>query len=193
MLKLKQGCRVPFAESLSEGYELSENKIVANVDADKILPLMREFIRSHDEPVFFFLELPTRKDEETEADVTHRDVYYLDGLTGEEACALLGENGELLAQDGLCTFGFGGHFSGDELISEKYNVICLYSQNAAEQTALFERLSVPKTEYLLTAWDLFGPSAYGESARITVGGRTVFDLPALYKGRGMYFAERRED
>ena len=37
MLNMVQGCRVPFPEELSEGYEILDGRIVANVDAEKLL------------------------------------------------------------------------------------------------------------------------------------------------------------
>lgn len=35
-------------------------------------------------------------------------------------------NGELLVNDGLCSFGFGGHNSNNEIMVGKYNLISIY-------------------------------------------------------------------
>ncbi|MDE5741713.1 MAG: hypothetical protein K2H90_04620 [Oscillospiraceae bacterium] len=36
MLKMTEGCHAPKADALSEQYEILENKIIANVNADKL-------------------------------------------------------------------------------------------------------------------------------------------------------------
>lgn len=65
MLKMTDGCKIPKADILSEQYEILENRIVANVNADKIEAIIRDYINMHDDPMFFFLELPTnQRDEE---------------------------------------------------------------------------------------------------------------------------------
>lgn len=55
MLKLKEGYHVPFPEKLSEGYEMEENSIVANVGVDKLEEVIQHFIAIKDEPLFLFL------------------------------------------------------------------------------------------------------------------------------------------
>lgn len=94
MLKLKQGCTVPFPEKLSEGYTYDEPWFQANVDADKIERVIAHFISLHNEPLFFILELPTNFKYETETapgevECLHKDIYYIDGCTQETALAIL--------------------------------------------------------------------------------------------------------
>ena len=90
-LKLKAGAKVPFPDKLLEGYEITDNDMInANVSVDKIEEMMQHFIVMHDEPLFFFLKLPARQDDETEVapgivNVLHKDVYYMDGCTQDEA------------------------------------------------------------------------------------------------------------
>lgn len=66
MLHFRKGCKVPFPEKLSEGYEYKESCFTANVNADKIEMLLAHFIAIHNEPIFFILELPSNQKNETE-------------------------------------------------------------------------------------------------------------------------------
>ena len=64
-------------------------------------------------PCFFILELPVSIDREKVIakniiKESHKDVYYIDGCSREECLALLIRYGNLLINDGLSQFGFGG-------------------------------------------------------------------------------------
>ena len=47
MLEIKEGCKVPFPEKLFEGYEARDTAIYDNVNASKILDMMKHFIEMH--------------------------------------------------------------------------------------------------------------------------------------------------
>ena len=84
----------------------------------------------HDEPLFFILELPVSIDREkviakSIIKESHKDVYYIDGCSREECLALLIRYGDLLVNDGLSKFGFGGHKSHDEIMLDSYNVVTI--------------------------------------------------------------------
>ena len=134
MLHMIQGCRVPFPEKLSAEYVSEGNLITANVNAEDIEEIVKQFILMHKEPLFFILELPARLYDEVESrpgeiDTFHKDVYYIDGCTQEEALTILLRVGNLLIHDGLSSFGYGCHESGDEIMLEKYNVLTIFSRN----------------------------------------------------------------
>ena len=64
-------------------------------------------------PCFFILELPVSIDREKEIakniiNESHMDVYYIDNCSIEECLVLLIRYGDLLVNDGLSKFGFGG-------------------------------------------------------------------------------------
>ena len=198
MLKMKKGCKVPFPEKLFEAYKIEENSITANIDTDKIEELIRNFIVTNDEPQFFILELPSNFDSETASedgitDILHKDIYYIDGCTKDMALAILIKAGELLINDGLCSFGFGCHKSGDEIMFGKYNIMTIFSHNIAQYERFLERYNVSKTDNLITAWDTFSYNHPGVSERYKSKGKTVFDIPETFKDWGIYFAERREE
>lgn len=198
MLKLRKGCKVPFPEKLTEGYEYSTSCFLANVNYDKIERLLAHFISIHDEPLFFILELPSKQDSENEiypgvAETLHKDVYYIDSCTQEEALAILSKIAELLINDGLCSFGFGAHQTHDEIMVDKYNLVSLYTQNEKEYDGFFEEHEISKAENLLTAWDTFTQASPGESMRIDTDGKSIYDIPGMLKEWGIYFAEQREE
>ncbi len=198
MLKLRKGCKVPFSEKLSEGYEYTDSGFTANVNADKIEMLLAHFIAIHNEPIFFILELPSKRDDEVEirpgvVEALHKDVYYIDGCTQEEALALLNRTSEVLINDGLCSFGFGCHESHDEIMVGNYNVVSVYTQNKNTFDGFFEEHKIRCVKKLVTAWDTFTPASPGESSRVDTNGKSVYDIPDVFQDWGIYLAERRED
>lgn len=198
MLVLRKGCKVPLNEKLFEGYERKENSINANVNADKIIDILNHFIVIHEEPLFFILELPTKLDVENQMNLNgdknlHKDIYYLDGLSQDEAITVLLRVGELLVNDGLCSFGFGGHHSGNEIMIGKYNLACIFEKEQGKFDGFFEMHDIKPVEELLTAWDTFTQNHPGESERVVTNGNDIFDIPEMFKDWGMYFAECREE
>lgn len=198
MLKLRKGCKVPFPKQLTEGYEYKEPYFTANVNADKIKMLMEHFIVLHNEPIFFILELPSKRNDETEfchgvVESLHKDVYYIDGCTQEEALTILNRMADLMINDGLCSFGFGCHQSHDEIMIGKYNVVSVYTKDKNTYDGFFEKHGIAYVEELVTAWDTFTQDLPGESIRVDTAGKSIYDIPDMLKEWGIYLAEQRED
>lgn len=198
MLKFRKGCSVPYPERIKQEYEINDNCIIANIDADKIENLLLDFIKTHDEPLFFILEIPSKQYDETQikpgiVEKLHKDVYYIDGCTQEETFAILNRVGELLINDGLSSFGFGCHISHDEIMIGKYNVVTIYSQAIENYNALLEKNELRRVDTLVTAWDTFAQNDPGKSERIETDGKDIFDIPEMFADWGMYLAEQRED
>ncbi len=198
MLKMKKCCFVPFPEKLDEQYEVKENMIIANVGTDKIKGMMNDFIDMHNEWLFFILEIPTNwndepKDEQGELIARHKDVYYIDGCTQEKAQNILSDVGDLLIEDGMNTFGFGGHESKEEIVFGKYNVLTIFSKNIEKYEAFLQSYGIHKTDSLITAWNTFSHKNYGQCELYKVGGRDIYSIPEKYEKEGIYLAERRED
>ncbi len=198
MLQLRKGSKVPFPEQLQEGYEIRDNMITANISADKIEMVLAHFICMRDEPVFFILELPFKQNEETETspgvvDAFHKHVYYIDGCTRDEALTILSRVGQLMINDGLCSFGFGGHESQEEIVFGKYNITTIFSSNADSFREFFKEHDIPEVSNLKTAWDTFSQEHPGSSEKIITDGKDVYSIPAAFAEWGLYEAETRED
>ncbi len=198
MLKFRKGCTVPFPEMIHEEYEVNGNCIIANIDADKIENLLLDFIKMHTEPLFFILEIPSKLEDENIVkpcwvESLHKDVYYIDGCTQEQALVIVEQIGELLINDGLSSFGFGCHISHDEIMVGKYNVITIYSQNPDSYNVFLEKNELKRVNDLVTAWDTFTHDTPGETERIETNGKNVFDIPEMFAHWGIYLAEQRED
>lgn len=197
MLKLAKGYSVSKAELLEEGFmQTSDVSIIANVDADKIEDVLRHFIVMHEELMFFILELPVTRDREEEVAPgvvreTHKDIYYIDGCSQDECLLLLERYGELLINDGISSFGFGGHESQDEVMVGAYNILTIYSRKLEEYADFYEIHGIPGKEELVTAWDTFTRDTPGQVVRYELDGRTVFDLPEALREWNIYLAETR--
>ena len=199
MLNLVKGHRVSLVENLFESFtKLTENYLMANVHAEKILEDFQHFIAIHDEPLFFILELPVSIDREKEIakniiNELHKDVYYIDNCSREECLVLLIRYGDLLVNDGLSKFGFGGHKSHDEIMLDSYNVVTIYSKELTKFNDFFEPHNIQFVEELVTAWETFSETSPGISEIYESNGKTVYDLPIELSEWGIYLAETRTE
>ena len=199
MLNLVKGHRVSLVENLFESFtKLTEHHLMANVHAEKILEVFQHFIVIHDEPLFFILELPVSIDREKVIakniiKESHKDVYYIDGCSREECLALLIRYGDLLVNDGLSKFGFGGHKSHDEIMLDSYNVVIIYSKELSKFNDFFEPHNIQFVEELVTAWNTFSKTSLGISEIYECNGKTVYDLPEELAEWGIYLAETRTE
>ena len=199
MLNLVKGHQVSLVENLFESFtKLTEHHLMANVHAEKILEIFQHFIVIHDEPLFFILELPVSIDREKVIakniiKESHKDVYYIDGCSREECLALLIRYGDLLVNDGLSKFGFGGHKSHDEIMLDSYNVVTIYSEELSKFNDFFEPHNIQFVEELVTAWKTFSKTSPGISEIYESNGKTVYDLPEELAEWGIYLAETRTE
>ncbi|MBR5314815.1 MAG: hypothetical protein IKU45_05340 [Clostridia bacterium] len=201
MLELKQCCKVPFPEKLFEEYEIRDTAIYANVNASKVLEMMKRFIEMRNEPLFFILELPCRDEDGITAEKTitnandDYDVYFIDGLNAEQAIDCLNSLGSFLVKDGMNTFGIGGHESHEEILFGKYNVMTVYTKKADSYRKFFKEFGIKKVKSLVTAWDTFDPEHPGECERYISEetAKTIYDIPETYKEYGMYLYEARKE
>ena len=199
MLNLVKGHQVSLVENLFESFtKLTEHHLMANVHAEKILEVFQHFIVIHDEPLFFILELPVSIDREKVIakniiKESHKDVYYIDGCSREECLALLIRYGDLLINDGLSQFGFGGHKSHDEIMLDSYNVVTIYSKELSKFNDFFEPHNIQFVEELVTAWKTFSKTSPGISEIYKSNGKTVYDLPTELAEWGIYLAETRTE
>ena len=199
MLNLVKGHQVSLVENLFESFtKLTEHHLMANVHAEKILEIFQHFIVIHDEPLFFILELPVSIDREKVIakniiKESHKDVYYIDGCSREECLALLIRYGDLLVNDGLSKFGFGGHKSHDEIMLDSYNVVTIYSKELSKFNDFFEAHNIQFVEELVTAWKTFSKTSPGISEIYESNGKTLYDLPEELAEWGIYLAETRTE
>mgnify|MGYP003446803269 FL=1 len=198
MLNMIKGCKISHPERLKSQYELATDNITANVDADKIDEILQHFISMKDEPLFFILELPSNAADEDEirpgvVENLHKDVYYIDGCDKEKVLTILKGEADILINDGLCCFGFGGHESGDEIMSNQYNIMTIYSKNIEKYSGFFEQHNITKTKRLTTAWDTFTKDSPGECELYEKEEKNVYSILEDFKDLGIYLAERKED
>ena len=191
-----RGCNVKKCDQLCEQYEIEANGITANVNASKIERLLREFINMQTERLFFILEIPVNRQREDElrksnTDPFHNEVYYIDGLSKEDALMLLSEYGELLIHDGVTKFGFGVHDSSAEIMCCKYNVIKIWAKEPKKFVQLFSKMDIPFAEHCKTAWETFDENNPGDSWSISINNMKVYDLIGSLKNLGLYLAEIR--
>lgn len=201
MLKMYKGCEVPNADKLNNEYEvLGDNMLNANVDADRIEPILLDFVELHaDEPIFFILELPPEYRSTMQISDGQNiigednETYYIDDLNPTKAKQLLAEFGDILINDGVSRFGFGGNYSNDQLIVDKYNVLNLFAQEVEPVQSIFEKYGLKKVDNLVTAWDTFSEDAPGICTRYEKNNIDVFAVPEMLLSWGIYLLNIRPD
>lgn len=143
MINFVKGCKIKDADKLLEEYSFQENNIIiANVNAEKILKIIYDFIdmQNGNASFFFFLEVPSSLDDEdivkeatdTEAGILeseHKDVYYMDYIPKKVIKEVIEPVKEILINDGFTCFGVGNIETGDEIGKYKYNTMMLYYSN----------------------------------------------------------------
>lgn len=200
MLKMIKGVKINDADKLNEEYTIKENGFIANINVDKILKIINEFVDMQEEPLFLILEVPTSKDNEyikgNIIQQTHKDVYYLDNMSIPFVKKLLKSFGKLFVNDGMSQIGVGNHVTNAEIIKGKYNVVTIFKgkDDLDKYQKLLENNNIKKVEELVTAWNFFTQSNPGECNLIEEDGKSVYDaIDILTKEAGLYFAERREN
>lgn len=185
------GCRADCEKRLTEGFAPTENGFIANVSAENIGPLLRDYVAAQTEELFLFIEVPSNAKDEMEPGKLHVDVYYWDGITREEANDLLDEYGDWLIGCGMTAFGFGVRGCSSEIMKQRYNVVSVYSRQPERERALLAK-HLPACAEVMTAWDYFDRDHPGDCVRYERDGRTIFDIIKELTARGLYFAGRRE-
>lgn len=200
MLKMIKGVKINDADKLNEEYMIENNYIISNINEDKILDLILEFIDIQKESLFLIIEVPTSKDKEKAEgefiNQLHKDVYYLDNMPISFAKEILGIFGNLFINDGMAQIGIGNHVTNAEIMKEKYNVVTIFNgkDNIERYTSLLNKKNIKQVEKITTAWDYFNNDNLGECNIIEEDGKTIYDtINILTKESGLYFAERRKD
>ncbi len=195
--KTVEGIEVMTADKIHSAYEVKENGIYATVSAEKILPLVCNAIKVLDEPLFFFIEVPCKTDEEDELrksdrDPMHSRCYYLDNCTTDVALAIVKRYGDLLLNDGFARYGFGSLKTDEEIYCQHYQVVSVYG-DAEEFAPCFDELDIPCEEKITTLGDTFSPETPGIKNAVEVNGETIYDIVENLKPLGLYFAKTVED
>ena len=180
------GVDIGSTEGLKNAYEPHEDGgFEALISAERLTDLLDALTKLIEPPVFFFLELPDDGAEDGYS------VYYLDNCTAEVISALIKEYGSLLTGDGVCRFGFGGNESGGEIYVKLYKVISVYpaDEKMREGTlGVFRRFGMERTVPLVTPWELLSEEKPAVCVRAEEDGISLFDLPEMLSGAGMYKA-----
>ena len=133
------------------------------------------------EPMFFFLELPCRNDEDA------FDLYYLE-CTKPVAEAIIKRYGDLLINDGISRFGFGSHKTGDEIYFHLFQRVFLFTESTEKYEKILKALEI-SDDPANTVADNFDPDM-DEVMPVELDGETVYDAVENLKSAGLYFDKK---
>ena len=199
MFQTASGVTIPFPDRIKEEYQVHEKSIRFHLSFEKLGAMLEDFIARQEEPLFFVLQIPLKRDEElalcpdgtfpTEGWIVHDRVCYLDGQSKEQIRAILRQYGELLLNDGASQFAVASHVTWDEMFVMKYKLVDLYCRQPQKYFDLMELYGVARTDKLLTVWDTFSNETPGQSRRVRMDGLDCYEVHAALVKEGMYEAK----
>lgn len=191
MIKFIKGCHISDSSKLKEEYEIDEDWIIATVNGDKIIKLIKDFIKmQNDDYLFLFIEVPCKIDYEnvvkkaTEEEPGiiegnyHNVVYYLDGHSTEFLEKMIDIFSQILVNDGFVLFGVGNHDSGDEIGKYKYNEIKIhYNDNSDKYEELLNKYKITRNDKRVGPWDLINSKNPGITDKyVDEDGKDIYDV-----------------
>ena len=183
MLELIQGAKISSEEELFEGYTyITEDKIVANINASKIKKIVKDFINFHSSKYLFFsLDIPKNKiteftDTDSRLNKYETVTYNIDICSRERCSAIMDKYGELLVNDGLCSFSFGCLETNDQLIISKYNTVTVLGSNLEKFTDFLEINNIKRDDSIITAFKTFSEDTPGECKLVTINDVNIYNL-----------------
>ena len=190
MLEMVKGCRLNYSQLLNEGYINLADRILANVNAGKILPLFHDFLDIiREDNLFFCLEVPQDRCliESSEDDVLY-DVYYLDNQRAEKIREILDKYGNLLVQDGFTGFGIGSLDNHQELNKTRFNMVSLmnYGEQPERFIQMFHDSGIEEREGMYLTADIINSENVGTMRRYEENGLTVHDVIDELRKDGLY-------
>jgi hypothetical protein len=192
-MKLAHGIKLPFPNLIKKEYEVNNNTIIFNADVDDLLDVIIDFVKSLEQPIFFFIEIPVKKEVEDklrkkDTDPFHIDVYYWDYIDNLTLTTILKRYGELLLNDGLVRFGVGSK-GREEIYVRKYKVTYILSNNIEKHQEILNQYNYVRTDNLVTPYDTFSTNNPGTAYAIKVDGFNIFDLVEMLQSKGLYYAK----
>ncbi len=183
MLELIQGAKISSEEELFEGYTyITEDKIVANINASKIKKIVKDFINFHSSKYLLFsLDIPKNKiteftDTDSRQNKYETVTYNIDICSRERCSAIMDKYGELLVNDGLCSFSFSCLETNDQIIISKYNTVTVSGSNLEKFTDFLDINNIKRNDSIITAFKTFSEDTPGECRLVTINDVNIYNL-----------------
>ncbi|MEY2439242.1 MAG: hypothetical protein QOI34_627 [Verrucomicrobiota bacterium] len=203
LFNVAAGVYVPNQWKLSEGFEIStvnnRTRVRANISLERLGAFFLTAVCSLYEPVFLILESPSNEVKElelrkTEGEPYHTDVFYSELTTRDKLTAIFSKYEELLINDGFIRFGAASQKTKDEIFVAYYKVVHLLGTGPIPFEQVLERFEIPKTEHLVTAWDLFTQDSPGTKSRYEPETGDIYHmLECLIRNGTIFFAKTVEE
>ncbi len=149
------------------------------------------------EPGFLVIETPTleaaeKKLRKSDADPLHKDVHYMDGIDKQTLMEILKLYGDLLVNDGMINFGYGGRDGVDEVFVDRYKLLRIFTDRPSKYVSILEELGFPCVSELRTVQSNLSEEHPGYLSVLRDEELTIWEVLEILKGQGLYFAEHRE-
>ncbi len=199
--KLPEGVKVADLTGIEEGYDETKTNdnyylVRINVSAGNIASYFLRLISALDDPGFFVVELPVSKKEEADlrkkdSDPCHKHVYYLDGITRQDAADIFEDYRDIFVNDGMVNFGFGS-ITHEEVYVGAYKIFDVYTPEPEKFRDILMEMGVPQSGSLRTVKDNISQENPGERCAMA-SHPNVSDMLSEVMEMGFYLADTRED
>lgn len=176
--ELIPGVYIASTDGVERSYRAEEGRIVLALSSKSYQKLFPAAVKCLNEPLFFFLEVPSGEDFE---------LYYLDNCTLPVILAILKRYSGILYSDGVIRFGFGSHITGDELYMREYQRLEIYSQKGLDNyKKILDGLGYRHDPGTKTLWDIISEDNPISGESVECDDESFKDIIENLAPEGMY-------
>ncbi len=192
-----KGVSVSNIKGIHEAFCKTERGFLVNVSAENILTFIFEFLEMQNDMMFFVLELPCTRDEESKLRKDdrapfHKNIYYLDWLGVQAAKDLLIKYGDILINDGMSGFGFGTPHGETEIFVSPYKIINLFVSNPSDYLSIFKKMGIIQEDRIVTMRSRIDQDHPGTLTLYKKGLDDVYKVCEDLRVNGLYFGKTVE-
>jgi hypothetical protein len=177
-MKISKGYFLKNMDLIKESYHVTNDRVEGNISDEKILLILKDFIKTKLKgDLFFFCEY----DDKT---------FYLDYIDRSKALEIVDNYGEVLKNDGYVSFGFGDE-TYNEIGFYQYNLVNIFSKNNFNDLKDYlSKFKIEKVDKFVSGMSLVSSKNPGEIRSIKTNDLYGFEaIDKLIDEEGMYQAK----
>jgi Flp pilus assembly protein TadD len=183
-----QGVKVAKLDGVREGFVQEERDegyrhITLNVSSGRLNAVVFALMNLVEGPGYLILEVA--------APGGGTDAYQLDNLEVEAFQAIFLEFNEFFIHDGTVSFGFDAYQGVDKIFVNRYKTVSILTEDADKYTRRLVALGFQLAESVVTVESVVSADNPARLVGIRAGEKTMADMVAALKERGMYLVEQR--
>ena len=191
-MNFSKGFIVRNPENIKECFAIEGDNLLINLSSEKYQKVVNDLVECLPIPAFMAYEVPCNELKEKELrksnqDPFHNDVYYIDGMDHKIMQLIMEKMGDMLINDGLTQFAFGGLETQEEIVKAKYNLLIIIAKDFSKYIGVLNKHGIEQVDQIVTARDTFTEEHPGMCQKyIDEKGRDSYDLRDIFIEMGAY-------